>query len=68
MEIVGISDRSFEDRILKGLHKASEQAEGITGIEILHQTARVDDNRITQFHVDMKIAFGARSHFEGLKQ
>lgn len=66
VEILGVSDRSFEDAITRGLHKASETMPGITGIEILRQTARVDENRITQYHVTMKVAFGAQSSWEGM--
>jgi flavin-binding protein dodecin len=61
IEIVGVSERSFDDAIRSGLGQAAETIEGITGIEILHQTLRIDNNRITQYHVDMKIAFGISS-------
>jgi flavin-binding protein dodecin len=61
IEIVGISERSFEDAVKQGLTKASETVEGITGAEVLKQTARVDNKMITQYHVDMKVAFAVQS-------
>jgi flavin-binding protein dodecin len=61
IEIVGVSERGFEDAVKQGLHKASETIDGITGIEILKQTARVDNKMITQYHVDMKVAFAVIS-------
>jgi flavin-binding protein dodecin len=61
IEIVGISDRGFEDAVKQGLHKASETIDGITGAEVLKQTARVDNKMITQYHVNMKVAFAVKS-------
>ena len=34
IEIVGVSDRGFEDAVKQGLHKAGETIDGITGAEI----------------------------------
>jgi flavin-binding protein dodecin len=58
---VGVSDRGFDDTIKQGLHKASETIKGITGIEVIIHTAIVDNNQITQYHVNMKLAFTFRS-------
>jgi flavin-binding protein dodecin len=40
--------------------KASETIDGITGVEVVSQTARVADGKISRFHVDCKIAFPVR--------
>lgn len=61
VEVVGVSDRSFDDAVKQGLRKASESIEGITGIEVIRHTARVDNKMITQYHVDMKLAFAVKT-------
>jgi len=61
VEIVGVSDRNFEDAFKQGLYKAGETIDGITGAEVIKQTARVDNKMITQYHVDMKVAFAVKS-------
>lgn len=62
-EIVGISNKSFEDAVKSGLEQVAETIHGITGIEILRQTAQVEENQITQYHVNMKIAYGIKSRW-----
>lgn len=57
IEIIGISSESFEDAIKEGLKRASETVEGITGIDVIGQKASVKDGRITEYRVNMKMAF-----------
>lgn len=60
VEIMGISTESFEDAVQKAVNKASESITGITGVEVVAQTARVADGRVTQYHATCKIAFAVR--------
>lgn len=60
IEVIGISEVSFEDAIQRGVAKASESIKGITGVEVQNMTARVADGKVTQFHANMKLAFAVK--------
>ena len=59
-EIVGSSDKSWDDAVQVALTEATKTIRGITGIELTDMTARVDPNtgKITEYHSTVKIAFG----------
>ncbi|WP_458720800.1 dodecin family protein [Candidatus Nitrosocosmicus sp. R] len=59
-EIVGSSDKSWEDAVQVALTEATKTIRGITGIELTDMTAKVDPNtgKITEYHSTVKIAFG----------
>jgi dodecin len=60
IEIVGTSEKSWEDAAQVALNEAKKTIRGITGIEVLDMTARVDPNSgsIKEYHTSVKIAFG----------
>jgi len=60
IEIVGSSDKSWDDAAQVALAEATKTIHGITGIELTDMTARVDPNtgKITEYHSTIKIAFG----------
>ena len=60
VEIMGISDESFEDAVRNAVSKTADSIKGITGVEVVAQTARVKDGKVTQFHATCKIAFAVR--------
>lgn len=60
IEVIGISEESFEDAIQRGVAKASESVKGITGVEVQNMTARVKDGKVIQYHANMKLAFAVR--------
>jgi flavin-binding protein dodecin len=57
IEVIGVSDESWEDAAQEAVKKASESVKGITGIEVVAQTARVDDGKIVQYNATIKLAF-----------
>lgn len=59
-EIVGSSEKSWDDAVQVALTEATKTIRGITGIELTDMTARVDPNtgKITEYHSTVKIAFG----------
>ena len=59
-EIVGSSDKSWDDAVQVALTEATKTIRGITGIELTDMTARVDPNtgKISEYHSTVKIAFG----------
>ena len=57
IEVIGISSKSFDDAISQALKKASKTVKGITGFEVLKQMASVENGKIKQYKVDLKLAF-----------
>jgi dodecin len=57
IEVIGISSKSFDDAIAQAVKKASKSVKGITGLEIIKQMASVENGKITQYKVNIKLAF-----------
>jgi len=57
IEIIGISQKSFDDAINQALKKASKTVKGITGFEVIKQMASVENGKIVQYKVNLKLAF-----------
>ena len=57
IEIIGISSKSFDDAVIQALNKASKSVKGITGFEVTKHMASVVDGKITQYKVNLKLAF-----------
>lgn len=60
IEIIGVSDRSFEDAVAQAVAKASESISGITGVEIVNMNARVNDGKVSQYRAACKLAFAVK--------
>lgn len=60
IEIIGVSPDSFEDAVQRAVTKAAESVNNITGVEVVAQTARVNEGVVTQYHATCKIAFVVR--------
>lgn len=62
IEIVGSSDKSWQDAAQAALNEAMKTIHGITGVEVGDMTAKVDPNigNITEYHTAVKIAFGVK--------
>jgi flavin-binding protein dodecin len=60
LEIIGISEDSFDDAVAQAVAKAAESIDGITGVEVTSQTARVKDGKVTQYHATVKLAFAVK--------
>ena len=59
LEIIGNSNKSWQDAAQAALDEAKKKVRGITGLEITDMTAKVDPNsgNITEYHKAVKIAF-----------
>lgn len=57
IEIVGVSDKSFDDAVEQAVNKASKSVQGITGVEVLKYMASVKGDKLTQYRANVKIAF-----------
>ena len=58
LEIIGNSDKSWQDAAQAALDEAKKTVHRITGIEITDMTAKVGTGNITEYHTAVKIAFG----------
>ncbi len=59
-ELVGSSDKGWQEAAKVALDEATKTIRGITGLEVISKTATVDPNtgKITQYKTTIKIAFG----------
>jgi len=57
IEVIGVSDRSWEAAVDQAVAKASESVKGITGVEVVSQTARVSEGKVVQYNTTVKLAF-----------
>jgi len=57
-ELVGVSNKSWEDAARNAVRDASKTIDNITGVEIINTTARVKNGELIEYRADVKIAFG----------
>ncbi|WP_247001388.1 dodecin family protein [Halosolutus gelatinilyticus] len=58
IELVGNSSESWEDAAQNALADADETLENISGIEIVSQTADVENGEIDQYRTTVHVSFG----------
>ncbi|MDZ7333158.1 MAG: dodecin family protein [candidate division KSB1 bacterium] len=56
-EITASSPKSFEDAIRVGIERAAKTLENVQGAWIKEQKVIVQDNKITEYRVTMKVTF-----------
>ncbi|MCX8073821.1 MAG: dodecin family protein [Candidatus Binatia bacterium] len=56
-EIRASSPNGFQDAVIEGVRRAAKTLRGITGIEVLGKRVKVDQGRIIEYRVDMKVIF-----------
>lgn len=56
-EITASSPKNFEDAIRVGIERAAKTLENVQGAWIKEQKVIVQDNKITEFRVTMKVTF-----------
>ena len=57
IELSSSSTEGFEDAISSGIERASKTIKGIRSAWIKEQSVVVEDNRIKEYRVDMKVTF-----------
>ncbi|MBC7231720.1 MAG: dodecin domain-containing protein [Chloroflexi bacterium] len=60
IELVGNSKVSWEDAAKNAVAEAAKTVRGITGIDVVGQTAVVENGVITEYRANVKIAFVVR--------
>jgi flavin-binding protein dodecin len=57
VEVIGISEKSFENAVEQAVKKASKTIEGINGAEVLKFSVKISDGKISQYRANVKLAF-----------
>ena len=60
IEIMGVSTESFEDALGHAVAKASESINGISHVEVVHQTATIRDGKVARYEITVKLSFVVR--------
>jgi flavin-binding protein dodecin len=58
IELVGSSEKSWDDAVENAVKSAAKTLHGITGVEVVHWTAKVEDGKITDYKATVKVVFG----------
>lgn len=61
IELVGTSEKSWDDAAEAAVKAASRTLHGITGIEVVSMTAKVEDGEIVSYKTTVKIAFAVQA-------
>lgn len=57
MEITSSSTVSFDDAVKAGIARASKTIQGIKGAWVQEQSVVVDEGKVTEYRVNMKVTF-----------
>lgn len=57
IELIGTSEESWEDAAGRAVKAAARSLHGITGIEVVDMTAKVEDGKIVAYRATVKIVF-----------
>ncbi len=60
IEVIGVSPNSWEEAVKEAVRKSSESLSGISGVEVVSFTARVDDGDVVSYNATCKIAFAVK--------
>ena len=56
-EVICASTTGFEDAIKLGFERAKKTLRGITGMKVLDQSIRVEDDKIVEYRVRVEVIF-----------
>jgi len=62
IELVGNSERGWEDAVSNAVAEASKTLENISGVEVLNMTATVNAGEIVDYKVDVKVSFSVEEN------
>jgi len=57
IELIGSSPESWEKAAQNAIDVASKSIRGITGIDVIHFTAKVENGKIISYKTNLKVAF-----------
>lgn len=62
VELVGASPTSWADAAQIAVSEASQSLRDISGIDVIKQTAHVEDGQITEYRTTIHVAFKVEHH------
>jgi flavin-binding protein dodecin len=57
IELIGTSKVGFDDAIRSAVKRAGETLRHVNGVDVKHMTCAIEDGEITEYRVDLKVAF-----------
>jgi flavin-binding protein dodecin len=57
IELVGVSSEGWSDAARQAVSRASRTLRHITGLDVVKSSAVIKDGKITEYHVNVKVAF-----------
>ncbi|MDE1829766.1 MAG: dodecin domain-containing protein [Thaumarchaeota archaeon] len=57
IELIGTSKKSWEDAVQEAITKTSSKIHNIKGAHVVSFKAKVDNNKISEYKANIKIAF-----------
>ena len=57
VELIGTSKKSWDDAVQQIVKESSASIRHVTGVDVVHQTAHVDNGKITEYRVTAHVAF-----------
>jgi len=57
IEVIGSSEKSWEDAASVAVEEATKSVRGITGVDVQNLTATVKDGKIVKYKTSVKLAF-----------
>jgi flavin-binding protein dodecin len=57
IDVVGISDESFSDAVKNAVEESAKTVRGIKRAEITKLDVKVDNNQVTAYRAEVRIAF-----------
>ena len=62
IELVGTSTESWDDAAKQAVAEASQSLRHITGVDVVNQTAHVEDGKISEYRTTLNVAFVLEHH------
>lgn len=62
IELIGTSEKSWEDAVHQVVQEAYRSLRHIRGVDLVHQTAHVQDGKITEYRATVHVAFVVEHH------
>ena len=58
VELVGTSERGFEDAINEAVRRSAKTLRNVRGIDVVGQKALVKNGKVVKYRVNLKLSFG----------
>ena len=58
IELVGTSERGFEDAINEAVRRSTKTIRNVRGVDVVGQKALVKNGKVVEYRVNLKLSFG----------